>query len=97
MKAAGSAAKHLSRTSDWGSVRASRRTPRRPKTSRRGSPGTVEHFLKQNAGAIAFAGVTLSVFASKKFHILPAAMVLMMAQEKLGIPGLERVARAIRS
>jgi hypothetical protein len=57
----------------------------------------LEHFLKQNASGLTFLGVTLGVFVSRKFLILPLAIGLMLAQDKLGKAGLERAERAIRS
>lgn len=57
----------------------------------------LERFLKENASGLTFLGVTLGVFISRKFLILPVAVALMLAQEKLGTAGLDRVRDAVRS
>jgi len=57
----------------------------------------LERFLKDNSSALTFLGVTLGVFVSRKFLILPVAVGLMLAQEKLAVPGLARVQKAVRS
>ena len=57
----------------------------------------VERFLKDNASSLTFLGVTLGVFVSRKFLILPVAVALMLAQEKLVAAGLDRVRNAVRS
>jgi hypothetical protein len=56
----------------------------------------VERFLKDNAAGLTFLGVTLGVFVSRKFLILPVAVALMLAQEKLVGAGLDRVRNAVR-
>jgi hypothetical protein len=61
----------------------------------RDGAATLEQFLKKNAGSLTFLGVTLGVFISRKFLILPVAIGLMLAQEKLGAAGLERAQRAV--
>lgn len=55
-----------------------------------------ERFLKDNAAGLTFLGITLGVFVSKKFLILPVAVALMLAQEKLVAAGLDRVRDAVR-
>ena len=71
---------------------------RRGRRSPRNTDATsmLERFVKENAASLTFLGVTLGVFVSRKFLILPVAVGLMMAQEKLAAAGLERAARAVR-
>ena len=57
----------------------------------------LEQLLRENASSLTFLGVTLGVFVSRKFLILPLAVGLMLAQEKLAVAGLERARRAVRS
>jgi hypothetical protein len=69
------------------------RRPRRSRAgTRRGGPrlrvassvnGSLEQFLRENASSLTFLGVTLGVFLSRKFLILPVAVALMLAQERL--------------
>lgn len=78
-----------------------RRTGRRRRrvagNARRARDGqNLERFLKNNASSLTFLGLTLGVFVSRKFLILPAAVALMLAQEKLVAAGLERVREAVR-
>jgi len=67
---------------------------RRTAASRNGQ--MVERFLKDNAAGLTFLGITLGVFVSRKFLILPVAVALMLAQEKLVSAGLDRVRQAVR-
>ncbi len=74
---------------------------RRGRRSRLGAGGTdasamLGRFVKDNAAGLTFLGVTLGVFVSRKFLILPVAVALTMAQEKLAAAGFERAARAVR-
>jgi hypothetical protein len=68
---------------------------RRAEASRNGR--VVERFLKDNAAGLTFLGITLGVFVSRKFLILPVAVAMMLAQEKLVEAGLDRVRQAVRS
>jgi hypothetical protein len=56
----------------------------------------MERFLKENAAGLTFLGMTLGVFVSRKFLVLPVAVALMMAQEKLVGAGLDRVRELVR-
>jgi hypothetical protein len=56
----------------------------------------MERFLKDNAAGLTFLGITLGVFVSRKFLVLPVAVALMLAQEKLVSAGLDRVREAVR-
>jgi hypothetical protein len=56
---------------------------------------TMDRFLRENASSLTFLGVTLGVFLSRKFLILPVAVGLMLAQEHLATPGLQRARRAV--
>jgi hypothetical protein len=56
----------------------------------------MERFLKDNAAGLTFLGITLGVFVSRKFLVLPVAVALMLAQEKLVSVGLDRVRQAVR-
>ena len=84
-------------------VTGARRVPRGRRMSRRGGPRngrddrgmTLDQFLRENASSLTFLGVTLGVFLSKKFLILPVAVGLMMAQEQLASAGLARARRAV--
>ena len=67
---------------------------RRAEASRNGQ--MMERFLKDNAAGLTFLGITLGVFVSRKFLVLPVAVALMLAQEKLVAAGLERVREAVR-
>jgi hypothetical protein len=49
----------------------------------RGLNGSLEQFLRENASSLTFLGVTLGVFLSRKFLILPVAVGLMLAQDRL--------------
>ena len=81
----------------------SRRVPRGRRMNRRGGPRngrmersvTLDQFLRENASSLTFLGVTLGVFLSRKFLILPVAVGLMMAQEQLATAGLQRARRAV--
>lgn len=75
------------------SRRMARHAGQRPRNGRK---TTMEQFLKENASSLTFFGVTLGVFLSRKFLILPVAVALMLAQEHLGMAGLERARRAFR-
>jgi hypothetical protein len=44
---------------------------------------SLEEFLRENASSLTFLGVTLGVFLSRKFLILPVAVGLMLAQDRL--------------
>jgi len=78
--------------------RRARRTGRTASMPRsRPEASALEQFLKQNASSLTFLGVTLSVFVSKKFVILPVAIALMLAQDVLGKAGLARAREAVRS
>ena len=57
----------------------------------------MERFLKDNATGLTFLGITLGVFVSKKFLVLPLAVALAMAQEKLVGASLDRVREVVRS
>jgi hypothetical protein len=57
----------------------------------------LEDLLRENASSLTFLGITLGVFVSRKFLILPLAIGLMLAQDKLAVPGLERARRAVSS
>ena len=59
-----------------------RRGGPRARVARNGNAG-LEQFLKENASSLTFLGVTLGVFLSKKFLVLPVAVGLMLAQDKL--------------
>ena len=82
------------------------RRPRRARTgARRGGPrariarngnATLEQFLKENASSLTFLGVTLGVFLSRKFLILPVAVGLMLAQDRLMQLDPTRLRRALR-
>jgi len=77
------------------------RMSRRGRRGRRGAgtstgAAALERFVKENASGLTFLGVTLSVFVSRKFLILPVAIGLMLAQEKLAAAGLDRARRALR-
>ena len=63
---------------------------------RTGRDRRVEQFLRDNASGLTFLGITLGVFVSRKFLILPVAVALMLAQEKLVAAGLDRVRQAVR-
>ncbi len=54
----------------------------RVRSARTGN-GSLEEFLKENASSLTFLGVTLGVFLSRKFLILPVAVGLMLAQDRL--------------
>jgi hypothetical protein len=81
-----------------GRVRRGRRGFRRQAQTRVRTDGasSLEQVLRENASALTFLGVTLGVFVSRKFLILPVAIGLMLAQEKLVEAGLDRVQRAVR-
>jgi hypothetical protein len=51
--------------------------------------------LRANASSLTFLGITLGVFVSRKFLVLPLAIGLMLAQDKLAVAGLERARRAM--
>lgn len=81
---------------------------RRPRTGRgrrggrvrsagRAKGSMLEQFLRENASSLTFLGVTLGVFISRKFLILPVAIGLMLAQEQLAPAGLERARKLVRS
>ena len=82
------------------------RRPRRSRAgARRGGPrlrvprsvnGSLEQFLRENASSLTFLGVTLGVFLSRKFLILPVAVGLMLAQERLTQMDPARLRRAFR-
>ena len=81
------------------------RRPRRSPIARRGAPrarngrsmnGTLEQFLRENASSLTFLGVTLGVFLSRKFLILPVAVGLMLAQERLTEMDPARLRKAFR-
>jgi hypothetical protein len=57
---------------------------------------SVEEFLRNNSAALSSIGVTLAVFVSRKFLILPVAIAVMMIQEKLAAAGLDRAERIVR-
>jgi len=85
-----------SRTGRMGRRR--RRMSRRNGSTAR-TPSTrpaMEQFLKENAAGLTFLGMTLGVFVSRKFLVLPLAVALMMAQEKLVGAGLDRVREIVR-
>lgn len=71
-----------------------RRTPAIRTGGTQGSP--LEQFLKENASSLTFLGVTLGVFVSRKFLVLPVAVALMLAQKHLGMAGLERARELVR-
>ena len=68
---------------------------RRQRTEANGKAPSLDRFLRENASALTFLGVTLGVFISRKFLVLPLAVGLMMAQEKLAAPGLARARKAV--
>ena len=81
------------------------RRPRRSPAARRGGPrprvarsvnGSLEQFLRENASSLTFLGVTLGVFLSRKFLILPVAVGLMLAQERLIQMDPARLRKAFR-
>jgi hypothetical protein len=74
--------------------RVSRRNASTGRTDSTRSP--LEQFLKDNATGLTFLGMTLGVFVSRKFFVLPLAAALMMAQEKLVGAGLDRVRELVR-
>jgi hypothetical protein len=55
----------------------------------------MEDLLRENASSLTFLGITLGVFVSRKFLVLPLAIALMLAQDKLAVPSLERARRAV--
>jgi hypothetical protein len=57
----------------------------------------LEDLLRENASSLTFLGITLGVFVSRKFLILPLAIGVMLAQDRLAVAGLERVRRAVSS
>ena len=57
---------------------------------------TLDQFLKGNASALTFLGITLGVFISRRFFALPVAVAAMLAQETLGMAGLSRARQAVR-
>ena len=57
---------------------------------------TLDQFLKGNASALTFLGITLGVFISRRFFALPVAVAAMLAQETLGMAGLSRAKQAVR-
>ena len=61
------------------------------------SVSRLEDLLRENASSLTFLGITLGVFVSRKFLVLPLAIGLMLAQDKLAVPGLERARRAVTS
>ena len=63
-------------------TRRPRRGGARIRVARNGN-ATLEQFLKENASGLTFLGVTLGVFLSRKFLVLPVAVGLMLAQERL--------------
>jgi hypothetical protein len=79
-----------------GSTSPVRSKVRRPSTSRapltsgggRGWSG----LLQENASAFTFLGITLGVFVSRKFFVVPVAIAAMMAQDLLK-SGLDSAAR----
>lgn len=76
-----------------------RRVPRGRRRIRNGRPAngpTMDQFLRENASSLTFLGVTLGVFLSRKFLILPVAVGLMLAQEHLAAAGFKRARRALR-
>jgi len=62
----------------------------------RGDGSSLEQVLRDNASGLTFLGITLGVFVSRKFLILPVAIGLMLAQDKLVEAGLERARQAVR-
>jgi len=76
--------------------RIARRTGSLPRGMSARNGQRVEQYLKNNAAGLTFLGITLGVFVSRKFLILPVAVALMLAQEKLVSAGLERVREAVR-
>ncbi|HVE38589.1 MAG TPA: hypothetical protein VNM14_01795 [Planctomycetota bacterium] len=59
------------------------------------SVSRLEDLLRENASSLTFLGITLGVFVSRKFLVLPLAIGLMLAQDKLALPGLEKARRAV--
>ena len=80
-----------------GRVRRGRRGGRIPRggSSLRVNVSRLEDLLRENASSLTFLGITLGVFVSRKFLVLPLAIGLMLAQDKLAVAGLERARRAI--
>jgi hypothetical protein len=60
---------------------------RRPSTSRTPLPSgggrSWSGLLQANASAFTFLGITLGVFVSRKFFVVPVAIAAMMAQDLL--------------
>lgn len=80
-----------------GRIRKGRRGFRRqPRMRPRGDGSSLEQVLRDNASGLTFLGITLGVFVSRKFLILPVAIGLMLAQDKLVEAGLERARQAVR-
>lgn len=67
-----------------------------PREMRSARTQTIEQFLTSNSAAFTCLGITLAVFVSRKFLILPVAIALMLVQEKLADAGLERAERLVR-
>jgi hypothetical protein len=76
-------------------TRRPRRSTARPRVARNGN-GTLEQFLRENASSLTFLGVTLGVFVSRKFLILPVAVGLMLAQDRLVQMDPTRLRKAFR-
>ncbi len=57
--------------------------PRGRKTARKpaGEPADISHLLLSQSAAWTFLGLTLGVFVSRKFFILPLAVALTLTQE----------------
>jgi len=64
------------------SMAGARRGGARIRAARNGN-ATLEQFLRENASGITFLGVTLGVFLSRKFLVLPVAIGMMLAQDRL--------------
>jgi len=72
-----------------------RRGGARIRVARNGN-ATLEQFLRENASGLTFLGVTLGVFLSRKFLVLPVAVGLMLAQDRLTQMIPSRARRGLR-
>ena len=58
------------------------------------SSGDLGRLVQSNSGLLTFAGLTLGVFVSRKFLVLPLAVAFTLAQEmakeRLGVDGRSR-------
>jgi hypothetical protein len=64
------------------------RAPKTRRTNRTGAAKAerlwdVDRFVKSNAGTLTLVGLTLGVFVSRRFFVLPIAIAAMTLQEAL--------------